>query len=186
MNGDSGFFRGVCGLYRLLLRAYPPQFRARYQPEMVQAFADELRAAVSRGSMWGVMRFLMHIGKDLGVSALRERIRAISPAGVLCLLAGIAFGIYGAYVDRHNATEVYPTLSVVLAGSFVLGLIGPRHAWRWALVVAIWVPFLGALPEMTHRLVSPGAWAILGVLMVPGLIGAFSGSAIRRIGAWAR
>jgi hypothetical protein len=182
MNGNSGFFGRVCGLYRLMVRAYPPRFRARYEREMVQAFSDELRATVLRGSAWGMMRFLMHMGKDLGLSASRERIREISPVGVLCLLAGIAFGIYGSYVDRRSATEVYPTLCVVLAGSFVLGLIRPAHAWRWAMVVAVWVPFLGALPEVAHRMVSPGAWAILGILMVPGLIGAFGGSALRRIG----
>jgi hypothetical protein len=96
-----------------------------------------------------------------------------------CPIAALGIAAYAAHVDRHNATEVYPTLSVVLAGSFVLGIIRPKDAWRWACIVGLGVPFFGPWPALAARLASPGAWAMYGVVLIPGLIGAYAGSLLR-------
>jgi hypothetical protein len=101
----------------------------------------------------------------------------------------LVFGSLAAYVDMHNATEVYPTLSVVLAGSFVLGAIEPRRAWRWALLAGVFVPLsmiAAHWRDMPGRLGWLGPLAILLVLMIPGMIGAYSGALLRKItvAAW--
>jgi len=95
---------------------------------------------------------------------------------MLCVAAAVGFGLYAGYVDRHNATEVYPTLMVVLVGSFILGLIQPAHAWRWALIVGVCVPFLGPISGLPSRIITPGDWGILAVVLVPGFIGAYLGA----------
>jgi hypothetical protein len=95
---------------------------------------------------------------------------------IFCLAAAIGIGLYAGYVDRHNATEVYPTLMVVLVGSFLLGLIQPAHAWRWALIVGVCVPFSGPISALPSRIITPGDWGILAVVLVPGFIGAYSGA----------
>jgi len=86
-----------------------------------------------------------------------------------------------AYVDQHNATEVYPVLAVSLVGAFALAVVRPRHVWLWALVIAAFIPFSPVAAAALHaRLASPGSWAILGVVLIPALIGAYSGWGLRK------
>src|SRR5271155_5827300 len=94
---------------------------------------------------------------------------------ISCFAAAIAAGLYAAHVDHHNHTEVYPTLFVFLVRSFALGVVRPGHAWRWALIIGLLVPFAGPFQTLFDRLSSPGSWAILAVVLIPGLIGAYTG-----------
>jgi hypothetical protein len=169
-----------CGFYTILLYAYPPGFRARYKKEMALAFKEELRQSLSSTGLWSRLLFPIRMAKDLLLSALRERIDSLDAVGMSCLIAASVIGLYASYVDRHNATEVYPTLSIALIGSFVLGLIRPRRPWRWAMAIALWVPFAGSISSLRYRLASPGAWAILAVVLVPGFVGAVAGSLVRQ------
>jgi len=167
-------------LYRGLLYAYPPEFRSRYGVEMSQLFRDQLRDALSNQGILGLLPFCMRTTGDLSKSILRERCNLQNMVGMLCLAAALGFALYATYVDRHNADEVYPTLMVVLVGSFILGVLRPRRAWRWALMLGLGVPFFGPLLTLPARLASPGRWAMLAVLLFPGLIGAYTGSILRR------
>jgi len=173
------FLRLACGLYRGLLHAYPPEFRLRYGIEMNQVFRDQLRDTLSEQGIGGLLMFCTRTAWDLCTSIPRERFTLRSLGGLLCLAAALGFALYATYIDRHNLDEVYPTLMVVLVGSFVLGLLRPRHAWRWAIIIGLGVPFFGPLPALPARLASPGRWAMLGVLLIPGLIGAYTGSILR-------
>ena len=60
-------------LYRLLLRAYPRWFRARYEAEMTRVFA-EARAERRYSGPLGRMRFWLHILGDLCTSGARLRV----------------------------------------------------------------------------------------------------------------
>jgi hypothetical protein len=163
-----------------MLHAYPRDFRARHGVEMRQSFQDEMRETLSTASTTALLRFLIRMARDFPVSVVRERINSPSITGTCCLVGAIAVGLYAAYVDHHNRTEVYPTLFVVLVGSFILGMIRPAGAWRWAVIVGLGVPFAGPPLTLTTRVASPGAWAILGVVLIPGLIGVYTGSTLRR------
>ena len=175
----NALLRLACGLYRGLLHAYPPEFRLRYGIEMNQVFRDQLRDTLSKQGARGLVTFGARTAWDFCTSVPRERFTLQSLGGMLCLAAALGFAMYATYVDRHNVTEVYPTLMVVLVGSFILGILRPRSAWRWAILIGLGVPFFGPLPALPARLASPGRWAMLAVLLIPGLIGAYTGSILR-------
>jgi cytochrome c oxidase subunit IV len=168
-----------CLVYRGFLHAYPREFRARFGAEMRQVFHDQLRDTLSSQGILGLLQFSFHIACDLSMSILRERLTSISILGIICSAAAICFGLGAAYVDRHNASEVYPTLFVVMVSSFLLGVVRPLGAWRWALIVGLAVPFAGSVVALPSRLASPGHWAILAVVLIPGLIGAYTGVTLR-------
>jgi hypothetical protein len=174
------FLRLGCGFYTVLLYAYPPEFRSRYKKEMTLAFKDDLHQTLHDGSLWNQLLFPFQMAKDFLTSVLRERIKSLDAVGMSFLVAASGIGLYASYVDRHNATEVYPTLSIALIGSFLLGLIRPTRSWRWAIIIALCIPFAGSLSNMRDRLSSSGAWAIFAVVLIPSLIGAVAGSFMRR------
>jgi hypothetical protein len=175
----NAMLRSACGFYRALLHGYPKEFRARYGAEMVQVLADRWRDTLANEGPMGIVRFCIHAIWDVLSGILKERFTMRGVLGIFCLVAAIGFGLYAGYVDRHNATEVYPTLMVVLVASLVLGLLEPSHAWRWALIVAVCVPFSGPISALPSRIITPGDWGILAVVLVPGFIGAYSGALLR-------
>jgi hypothetical protein len=172
--------RLACGAYRSLLYAYPLEFRSRYGVEMNQVFRDHLRDTLSNRGIAGLFPLAARTAWDLSTSVLRERFTLHTFVGMLWLAAALGFASYAAHVDHHNVSEVYPTLLVVLVGSFVLGIIRPTNPWRWAIIVGIGVPFFGPLFDLPARLTSPGRWAMLAIVLVPGLIGAYIGYFLRR------
>jgi hypothetical protein len=91
-------------IYRLLLAAYPHQFRARFEDDMVQLFVDQLRAANAGPGGDGTARTWLRAIGDLAVSAPSERARsgrtvghtlgaAPSPSTRLLGLLGILGGL---------------------------------------------------------------------------------------------
>lgn len=180
MKRHGKFSRLSCRMYAALLYLYPAAFSRRYQEQMIVAFKDDLDQTLREGRWRNKIMFPIQIARDSLASLLRERIAALDVVGIICFLAAVGVGLCAAYVDHHNATEVYPTLGVALLGSFVLGLIRPTHPWRWALMVAPWVAFIGSSSSWRETITSPGRWAILGVVLIPSLIGAGAGSLLRR------
>ena len=59
-------------VYRLLMRAYPKEFREMYGRQMEQAFLDLCREETRRGGV-GLARFWVRVGLDLASSAIVER-----------------------------------------------------------------------------------------------------------------
>jgi putative ABC transport system permease protein len=62
-------------LYRLLLRAYPPWFRERFEDELVSAVLAE-RGEPRYAGRFGALAFCLRISADLATSAYRVRRRA--------------------------------------------------------------------------------------------------------------
>lgn len=62
-------------IYAGLLRAYPPQFRARYEDEMVVLFGDQLRDARAANGAGGMTITWIRTVLDLASSALEEHLR---------------------------------------------------------------------------------------------------------------
>jgi hypothetical protein len=98
-----------------------------------------------------------------------------------CLfIAAIAFGVAIAYVDSRPAwddTGITAGTMMLVAG--VLGLLGPRRPWTWALLIGIWIPAYAVA-----RAPSAGTLAMVLVLAFP-FAGAYGGMALRRWSALA-
>ena len=92
------------------------EFRLRYGIEMHQVFRDQLRDALSKQGIRGLLTFCMRTAWDLCKSIPRERLTLQSLGGMVCLAVALGFAGYATYVDHHNVSEVYPTLMVVLVG----------------------------------------------------------------------
>lgn len=122
-------------IYRLLLRAYPPQFRAEYGREMVLVFRDQCREGDVR-----TLRFWAAVIRDVARSAPALRAEAwrapwsentrtveviMKLAAILTVLLAV-FGILGAVGEwvagsKHAMGGTY-ALSVVL-GLFAFALV---------------------------------------------------------------
>ncbi|HEV2493582.1 MAG TPA: hypothetical protein VG204_10995 [Terriglobia bacterium] len=117
------------------------------------------------------------------------------------LLSGLAVagGAWIGYADSRS-DDVFVTLGLLLGFSFLLGLVGPRRAWLWAPLVAIWVPVLDSvLPRLGLAPRRPGeSFTFLSALAVTGLVmavcfagaylGALLGWSVRHMwqGGWSR
>jgi len=63
----------LCRVYRLLLRAYPAEFRERYADEMARVFRDRGLEIVQSGGAWRLFGYALSTGRDWFVTVLRER-----------------------------------------------------------------------------------------------------------------
>jgi hypothetical protein len=91
------------------------------------------------------------------------------------LVTAIAMGVAIAYVDaRPTWDDTGITAGAMMLVAGILGLIGPRRAWAWALAVGIWIPAYGVV-----RAPSLGTFAMLIVLVFP-FVGAYVGMGLRR------
>lgn len=104
---------------------------------------------------------------------------------ILAYLVAIGGGIFIGYSDKH-ATEPQGTVLALLALTFILGLVQPVRAWRWPILVGLWVPFLDFLLPPTE----PGGgglhgfWsyvALVAFVELVGFVGAYSGMGLRRV-----
>src|SRR6266850_6483178 len=131
-------------LYRLLLLAYPPDFRAEYEREMVLLFRDQCREShVRTVGFWAAVTWdIARSAPALRVEAWRESTRTMEVvmklAAMLTLLVGV-LGILNAGVD---------------AGAAFAGSIGGLHALSLVLAVCASVLLLaarGAMLSPTER-----------------------------------
>ena len=159
-------------IYRLLLRAYPPDFRAEYEREMVLLFRDQCRESDLRSlGFWAkVLYDVARSAPTLRMEAWRQNTRTIEVlmklAAMLTVLLG-AFGILGAMnewgaASQHAGTYVLAIVLGVAASLFLLGagfgiLLQKRQAARLALVASL-VCFMAA------QLVFP--WMSIFLLLV--------------------
>jgi hypothetical protein len=162
-------------VYRLLLKAYPPAFRAAYARDLEQLFADVWRAESARGG--GLRRFARVWGwalRDTLTSAPAERINAMrSKRGLLLLSVALLVGLGIGLVDtRPHWDDTGITVGALLAATGAFGLIHPRNAWLWALAVGIWIPVLNI--AQTHN-----AGSILALAFA--FAGAYAGAFGRRL-----
>jgi hypothetical protein len=55
---------------------------------------------------------------------------------LLLFVLAVALAILAGWVDL-TASELQSEVLVILAGGFVLGVLGPKGAWRWALILGL-------------------------------------------------
>jgi hypothetical protein len=135
-------------IYRLLLRAYPPAFRAEYGREMVLVFRDQCRDGDVRTLGFWVRVFwdVVRSAPALRAEAARTVEGIMKLAAMLTVLLG-AFGLLGAVnewgaASQHPGTYVLAVVLGVLASLLLLGsgiaiLRRMRQVARLALVASL-------------------------------------------------
>lgn len=89
----------ICGMYEVMLRAYPKAFRIQFGREMRQVFRDSCRAAVMKKEL---LRFIPRALWDWLRTSLRERLATIGSPEIhlkgwwLLVLCGLLDAIYAA------------------------------------------------------------------------------------------
>ncbi len=106
----------------------------------------------------------------------------------LCLCITFAGGIFAGWVDFNN-DEVQAAVLVILVVTFLTGMIAPRKAWLWAVIVALCLPGIYLMAtQLGYLPVSPPnpVWYASLLALIPAFIGAYSGALSRVIlnSAW--
>ena len=102
----------------------------------------------------------------------------MSKKSVIVLCLALAFSILTGYINV-TATEVLPPMVCILLFSFVTGLMQPKGAWRWALLIGLSIPlstFIGLAVNFNFPDTPPRYPITLAVLIVPALVAAYGGS----------
>jgi len=159
-------------IYRLLLRAYPPDFRAEYGREMVLVFRDQCRESdVRTVGFWA--RVLCDVARSapaLRAEAWRARMSdstrtlevIMKLAAVLTVLVGL-FGVLNAVVEwvagSKGAIDGRYVIAVVLGGFASVLLLGAGVAilleTRWGRQPARLAPFASLVSMAAAGLLFP-------------------------------
>jgi hypothetical protein len=101
----------------------------------------------------------------------------------LCLILAFAGGVFAGWVDFNN-DEPQAAVLVILLVTFLTGLITPRKAWLWAIIIALCLPGVYLLASgLGYQPVSPPSpgWYASLIALIPAFIGAYSGALVRVI-----
>jgi len=96
------------------------------------------------------------------------------------LLLALYLGLLVGLTDLRPDDPQLPALLLITFGLF-LGFAQPKAAWRWALVLGLWIPVLGLIARaagVTNAQFSDVLFSL--VALVPALIGAYAGVLVRR------
>ncbi len=98
-------------------------------------------------------------------------------------LFGLFLGLLIGWID-FRAVEVQPSVLLLLVFGLFLGFAQPRHAWRWALILGIWIP-LGGFAAVWLGLKAFSVQETIGSMMafIPALVGAYGGVLVNRAAA---
>ena len=95
-------------------------------------------------------------------------------------LAALVLGLAIAWVDsRPHWDDAGITAGSLLLSAAVLGMMGPRRPWLWALAIGIWVPLCMIADHLAAHTVTLRTAGSLVILAFP-LAGAYAGMGLRR------
>ncbi len=96
-------------------------------------------------------------------------------------LLAVSCGAFAGWVDLQVA-DLLLTAIVVLSANMLLGLLRPRHPWRWVLLIGIFVPVVEGLAYCFFSQKPDRAQIYESFLaFVPGIAGAYGGSVGRTV-----
>ena len=102
--------------------------------------------------------------------------------GWICLLIALVGAGFAGWVDFNN-DEPQAAVLVILVFTGMLGMLFPKRAWLWAIIVGLGVPAVylvaRAMGAQPASLPSPGWYASI-IALIPAFIGAYAGA----LGRW--
>jgi hypothetical protein len=151
---------------------------SRFVEETRGHLSDAIEAGVRRGltreaaSDEALVRF-----GDARVVAARFAAEKGRTLHWILLGAAILLGLAIAWLDsRPHWDDTGITAGMLLLTAGMLGLIGPRRPWLWALGIGVWIPL--------HMIVQrPSVGNLFGGLVILAfpMTGAFAGMAVRKM-----
>ena len=110
-------------LYNALLSLYPPRFRVRFAPEMLQLFRDCCHDALEKGEVAVVVAFWLAVTRDLLISVVRERGRDLArPIDAEHPLTGIVDLLLIPSMVTANLIALGPILTLMVRPSDAMSL----------------------------------------------------------------
>ncbi len=104
-------------VYNALLSLYPVHFRIRFAPEMMQLFRDCCHDVLEKGQVAVLVAFWLRVVRDLFVSVLRERRRALmGPINAEHPLIGIIDLLLIPSMVTANLIVLGPILTLLIGG----------------------------------------------------------------------
>ena len=101
---------------------------------------------------------------------------------MLYLVLAVIGGLLAGAVDFNN-DEPQAAVIVIVAFAGLLGLIQPRQAWRWALIVGLGIPIVyliaTGLGYHSKSVPEPGWYASL-IALIPAFISTYCGALLRK------
>jgi hypothetical protein len=166
-------------IYRLMLQAYPVDFRRTYGPLMLQHFGDCYAIARQDPGSTAILGFWMEILGDVLHSALLERLDEMRTKRwwlwSLVFLLGLVIGA----ID-YSASEVQATLMVLLPTAFCIGFVTQRRAWRSALILGLAIPVVHVIGHSLNIRPPYHDYVIASLLaLIPAFLAAYSGAGLR-------
>ena len=160
-------------VYRVLLLAYPREFRRGCGAEMAQAFGDLCREEKRRGGAWGLVGLWFRTLVDLASTALAERSRGMWDRWLFMFVPlALILGLSIAYVDSSPGwDDTGVSAAAVLGASGLFGVLYPARPWLWALAVGVWIPASGIVREFNYASL---------LALVFSFAGAYAGAVVRR------
>ncbi|HEY3439157.1 MAG TPA: hypothetical protein VGK29_00315 [Paludibaculum sp.] len=113
-------------LYEASLWAYPPRFRERFGPEMMQLFDDRYSSIVQSSGSIGLIRFAAQLLTDLVWAVLRESIDSLQPDPQPVIAADFHFTLLGDQTPGPKSLAAGAVASIALFGMAVVAM---EH-WR--------------------------------------------------------
>ena len=105
-----------------------------------------------------------------------------SPFDITCTIIAIVFGLIIGWLDLHT-TEVTITIISLLMAGFLLGLLQPNAAWRWAILIVLSLPAMVIFAQLTDMQTAEPARLDFRIIIVTSIItfiGTYTGFFIRK------
>src|SRR5919201_4078360 len=117
----SQIVRYAENVYNALLSLYPVHFRVRFGPEMMQVFRDCARDALEKGEAAVLVAFCIQAARDLVISVVRERGRAMLSVSALTIdadhpLMAIVDALLIPGIVTANLMVLGPILTLLIQG----------------------------------------------------------------------
>ena len=169
----------MTAVYRVMLLAYPSEFRRRFYNDMIQVFIDDARETTDARGLRGLLGMTVRVGIDFIASTMRERIAVMKRAtqqsmvkwlmlsGVLvsCGMIFASIALYRPYLamDQSMVQAIEPMAVLVLYG-----------------IIATWIPMDGGRWQRTLLSAPLNLGIVTGML---GMAHIFSGNFVD-FGRW--
>jgi hypothetical protein len=122
--------------------------------------------------------FVGHAFVDVAWMAYREGDQAVRhPAATVGLtLVALALGLGIALIDASPGwDDTGVSAAALFAVCALLGGVGPRQPWMWAMAVGLWIPMLAVALHPS----APNYGSVLA--LVVAVVGAYAGAGVRRV-----